>query len=64
MYTYYLKQLNATETETNAESVNLQSDYKIDSTKKQSSKKHVKIYHAYLCKWLLWTFFDRDFTFL
>ena len=50
MYTYYLKQLNATETETNAKSVNLQSDYNMDSTKKQSSKRHVKIYHAYLCK--------------
>ena len=48
MYTYYLKQLNATET--NAKSVNLQSDYKMDSTKKQSSKRHVKIYHSYLCK--------------
>ena len=53
MYTYYLKQLNATET--NAKSVNLKSDYKRDSTKKQSSEIHVKIYHAYLCKF--WTFF-------
>ena len=55
MYTFYLKQLNATEI--NPKSVNLQSDYKMDLTKKQSSKRHVKIYHSYLCKF--WTFFYK-----